>query len=70
MTGHEFELLMARLCNQDETLRSIDGKVDGLVLKVEDHDHHVKTVRRVAKWGSTIAATGLGAWIVKWLGWK
>lgn len=70
MTGQEFALLMARLSNQDATLQSIDGKVDGLVLKVEDHDHHIRAVRRVTRWGAGIAATGIGAWIIKLLGWK
>ena len=67
---HEFELLMARLSNQDETLGRIDTKLDAVIATVADHAHHVKTVRRIANWGATLAATGAGAWIIKLAGWK
>lgn len=67
---HEFQLLMGRLTNQDDTLKRIDGKLDTVIVKVEDHDSHIRMARRVAKWGGTIAATGVGAGLIKWLGWK
>lgn len=70
MTGHEFELLMGRLSNQDAALKSIDSKLDSLVLVVDDHSHYIAFARRVWKWGATIAATAVGAWVIKYLGWK
>ena len=70
MTDHEFQLLMGRMSNQDGTLKSIDTKLDGIVIKVEDHDHYISFARRVWKWGATVSATALGAWLTFKAGWK
>ena len=70
MDDHSFQLLMGRLSNQDETLRSIDSKLDGLVLKVDDHDHYIGFARQVWKWGAGVCAAAAGAWLTFKAGWK
>jgi hypothetical protein len=61
---------MARLGNQDAALCDIRETLKPLVAKVAEHDAHVHLVRRVVRWGSTVAATGVGAYLIKIFGWK
>ena len=70
MTDHEFQLLMGRMTNQDETLQEIKHTLTPLVLKVDDHDHYINFARRVWKWGATVSATAVGAWLTFKAGWK
>ena len=70
MTDHEFQLLMGRLSNQDDALHSIDYKLSGLVTRVDDHEHYITFARRVWKWGATVSATAVGAWLTFKAGWK